>query len=179
MTLSPLALDVSPDLAQGQDPLAKIIETVGQLAAGQELLLIAPFEPVPLYEVLAQRGFAHTTQQAARSEWWVTFRPASASPAERAVHQPMNSNLHLTASPDTDAALAQQTIQLDTRGMEPPGPLLRILDTLKTLGAAQRLVAHIDREPLLLYPELVERGWTYEGASQPDGSFIIRIFRPR
>jgi hypothetical protein len=62
--------------------------------------------------------------------------------------------------------------------MEPPGPLLRILNMLETLGAGQRLIAHIDREPLLLYPELLERDWTYEGASQPDGSFIIQIFRP-
>lgn len=178
MTLSPLVLDVRPDLAQGQDPFAKIMETVGQLAAGQELLLIAPFEPVPLYEVLAQRGFAHATQQAARNEWRVTFRPASAPASEPEVSQQMNRNVHPTAAPDTDAAPAQQAIQLDTRGMDPPGPLLCILNTLETLGVGQRLIAHIDREPLLLYPELVERGWAYEGTSQPDGSFIIRISRP-
>jgi hypothetical protein len=62
--------------------------------------------------------------------------------------------------------------------MEPPGPLLLILNTLETLGAEQRLVAHIDREPLLLFPELLERGWAYEGAPQADGSYIIRIQRP-
>jgi uncharacterized protein (DUF2249 family) len=157
MALSPLILDVRPDLRQGHDPFAKIMQTVGQLAAEQELLLIAPFEPVPLYEVLAQRGFAHAAHQAAPSEWRVTFRPATAS------------------TPESES---QQTFQLDTRGMEPPEPLLRILNVLETLGAGQRLIAHIDREPLLLYPELVERGWAYEGASQPDGSFIIRISRP-
>lgn len=155
MALSPLVLDVRPDLRQGHDPFAKIMQTVGQLAAGQELLLIAPFEPVPLYEVLAQRGFAHAAYQVAPSEWRVTFRTATAATPE-----------------------AQQTFQLDTRGMEPPEPLLRILNMLETLGAGQRLIAHIDREPLLLYPELVEGGWAYEGASQPDGSFIIRISRP-
>ena len=157
MALSPLVLDVRPSLAEGQDPFASIMQAVGQLAADQELLLIAPFEPVPLYNVLAQRGFAYATQQAAPSEWRVTFRPATASIPE----------------PE-----AQQALQLDTRGLEPPEPLLRILHTLETLCAGQQLIAHIDREPLLLYPELVERGWAYEGASQPDGSFIIRIFRP-
>ena len=89
----------------------------------------------------------------------------------------MSSNPQPTTAPDTDTALAEPTIQFDTRGLEPPEPLLRILNMLETLGAGQRLIAHIDREPLLLYPELVERGWAYEGAMRPDGSFIIRIFR--
>ena len=77
-----------------------------------------------------------------------------------------------------DTTPLQHTIHLDTRGMEPPGPLVRILTTLETLGEGQSLVAHIDREPLLLFPELIERGWVYEGAPQTDGSFFIRIFRP-
>ena len=81
-------------------------------------------------------------------------------------------------SPREDTPSPQHTIQLDTRGMEPPGPLVLILNRLETLGADQSLVAHIDREPLLLFPELVERGWTYEGMPQADGSFIISISRP-
>ncbi len=178
MALSPLVLDVRPDLAEGQDPFAKIMQAVDQLSANQELLLIAPFEPVPLYSVLAQRGFTHSARQAAPGEWQVTFRLASAPAPGQKVQQQMPSNPPPTTAPDIGVAPAQQSIQLDTRGMEPPGPLLRILDTLEKLSAGQRLIAYIDREPLLLYPELVERGWAYEGAAQPDGSFIIRIYRP-
>lgn len=175
MGLSPLILDVRPDLAEGQDPFAKIMQAVGQLHAGQELLLIAPFEPVPLYSVLEQQGFAHHTEQQAPNEWRVTFRPAPVTTTE----QQANQQIGHTAHPGEEAPPSQHTIQLDTRGMEPPGPLVLILNRLETLGADQRLVAHIDREPLLLFPELVERGWAYEGASQPDGSFIISIARPR
>lgn len=178
MARSPLVLDVRPDLAEGHDPFARIMQTVEQLAADQELLLIAPFEPVPLYEVLAQRGFAHATRQAAPREWHVMFRSLAAVPAEPPANGQLPGHPQPTTAPEAAADLAEQTIQLDTRGMDPPGPLLRILNTLETLGAGQRLIAHIDREPLLLYPELLERGWAYDGASQPDGSFIIRIFRP-
>jgi uncharacterized protein (DUF2249 family) len=177
MGFSPLILDVRPDLNQGQDPFAKIMQAAGQISTGQELLLIAPFEPVPLYSVLEQQGFAHDTENAAPNEWRVTFRrTATAAPGPAA--QQMHGTAPLAPAQEGEASAAQQVIQLDTRGMEPPGPLVLILNRLETLGADQRLVAHIDREPLLLFPELVDRGWAYEGASQADGSFIISISRP-
>lgn len=177
MGFSPLILDVRPDLNQGQDPFAKIMQAVGKLSAGQELLLIAPFEPVPLYTVLEQQGFAHATENAAPDEWRVTFRPAPATASTQEAHQQIPGDHASADAAHKDAASVQQAIQLDTRGMEPPGPLVLILNRLETLGADQRLVAHIDREPLLLFPELVERGWAYEGAPQADGSFIISISR--
>ena len=177
MGFSPLVLDVRPDLNQGQDPFAKIMQAVGKLSAGQELLLIAPFEPVPLYTVLEQQGFAHATENAAPNEWRVTFRPAPATTPVQAIQQIPGDHASAAAA-HKDAAPTQQAIQLDTRGMEPPEPLVLILNRLETLGADQRLVAHIDREPLLLFPELVERGWAYEGAPLADGSFIISISRP-
>lgn len=179
MGFSPLILDVRPDLNQGQDPFAKIMQAVGQLSAGQELVLIAPFEPVPLYDVLKQQGFAHATENAAPNEWRVTFRPSPTPATEQAAHQQTPDNHSSAAAAHKDSAPVQQVIQLDTRGMEPPGPLVLILNRLETLGADQRLIAHIDREPLLLFPELLERGWAYEGAPQADGSFIISIARPR
>lgn len=179
MGLSPLILDVRPDLARGQDPFATIMQAVGHLRAGQELLLIAPFEPVPLYTVLEQRGFAHATEYTAPNEWRVTFHPAQAALSNGATSQRQTSAADPAAPSNADANPLQHTTQLDTRGMEPPGPLLLILNTLETLGATQSLVAHIDREPLLLFPELMERGWAYEGAPQPDGSYIIRIQRPQ
>ncbi len=177
MSLSPLILDVRPDLAEGQEPFSKIMQAVGQLHAGQELLLIASFEPVPLYSVLEHQGFTHQTEHAAPDEWRVTFHQTPAATTERAPQQQAGAP-HPAASPDADANSIQHTIQLDTRGMEPPGPLVLILNRLETLDADQSLVAHIDREPLLLFPELMERGWTYEGTRQTDGSYIICIQRP-
>jgi hypothetical protein len=71
------------------------------------------------------------------------------------------------------------TVRVDVRRLEPPEPLVRILATLESLDADQRLIASLDREPLLLFPHLTDRGWAYEGASQADGSFVITIYRPR
>ncbi|MBI4497874.1 MAG: DUF2249 domain-containing protein [Chloroflexi bacterium] len=74
-------LDVREDLRQGQEPFQKIMATVAGLAPGEELELIAPFEPLPLYVVLERRGFTHEAQQTPDGSWRVIFRSAAESRA--------------------------------------------------------------------------------------------------
>jgi len=66
-------LDVRSDLERGDEPFVRIMETAVQIAPGESFLLIAPFEPVPLYDVLGQRGFQHETSKVAANEWAVRF----------------------------------------------------------------------------------------------------------
>jgi hypothetical protein len=68
-------------------------------------------------------------------------------------------------------------IVLDNRGLEPPEPLVRILEALNELGEGCVLESQLDREPLLLYPQLEQRGFLYETATADDGSVVIRIWR--
>lgn len=66
-------------------------------------------------------------------------------------------------------------IQLDNRGLQPPEPMVRILEAIGGLAIDDRLVVLMDREPLLLYPELERRGfaWTFDdGAEQ-----VLTVFR--
>jgi uncharacterized protein (DUF2249 family) len=43
------------------EPFDPIMDALADLAPGERLLLRAGFEPVPLYDVLASRGFDHET----------------------------------------------------------------------------------------------------------------------
>jgi uncharacterized protein DUF2249 len=36
-------------------------------------VILAPFEPIPLYDVLGARGFSHETAMVADDEWVVRF----------------------------------------------------------------------------------------------------------
>jgi len=45
-------LDVREEIRQGREPFSKIMETVAALQPDQGFLLIAPFEPVPLFSGL-------------------------------------------------------------------------------------------------------------------------------
>lgn len=67
------------------------------------------------------------------------------------------------------------TIELDNRGLQPPEPMVRILAALKELGDGDELFAHMDREPMLLYPELERRGFAWDFAETGDGySLTVR-----
>ncbi|WP_052891021.1 DUF2249 domain-containing protein [Thermogemmatispora carboxidivorans] len=66
-------LDVRPDLERGDEPFVRIMEAATPLKIGETLVIVAPFEPVPLYEVLGGRGFSHETLCLAPDEWVVRF----------------------------------------------------------------------------------------------------------
>lgn len=66
-------LDVRPELEQGGEPFVRIMEAASSIKPGEQLVIVAPFEPVPLYAVLEARGFAHETEQVAADEWTVCF----------------------------------------------------------------------------------------------------------
>jgi uncharacterized protein (DUF2249 family) len=71
--LGTITLDVRPILARGDEPFVPIMEAAASVKAGETLVIIVPFEPVPLYGVLGAQGFAHETRQAAAGEWVVRF----------------------------------------------------------------------------------------------------------
>jgi len=54
-------LDVRDDLRAGREPLARILATAEALPAGGVLHLRAPFQPTPLFTVLARLGYAFHT----------------------------------------------------------------------------------------------------------------------
>jgi uncharacterized protein (DUF2249 family) len=72
---SPLELDVRPLFAAGRPPMAAILNAVNRLQPGQALRLIAPLEPVPLYQMLGQRGYTAQPQQRDDGNWEILFSP--------------------------------------------------------------------------------------------------------
>jgi len=145
-----LTLDVREELRRGGEPLSRILQAVKELGPGQSLRLLATFEPLPLYAVLGSKGFGHSAKRLAEGDWEVTFT-AGAAPAGR--------SSSAKASSDASAAgWPKPSIYLDNRGLEPPAPLVRILDALERLSAGEVLEAFNERDPVFLYPELQARG---------------------
>lgn len=65
---------------------------------------------------------------------------------------------------------------LDVRGLPPPQPLLAILRQIDGQGHDGRpVVVHHDRDPVLLYPELAERGWQAEPLEGDAGEVRLRL----
>ncbi|WBY03226.1 DUF2249 domain-containing protein [Ramlibacter tataouinensis] len=62
---------------------------------------------------------------------------------------------------------------LDVRGLPPPQPLVIILRWLQQGARRAPLLVHLERDPVMLYPELAEIGW--EGVRQPGAPGDVRL----
>jgi uncharacterized protein (DUF2249 family) len=148
------------------------MSAVSTLKPGQTLRLLAPFEPIPLFGVLAKQGFSHTAQRADTGDWEVLFkREAAAAPTDEAASQKSACSCGCCESS------AAQKIELDVRGLEPPQPMVAILEALTSLPPGAELRALTNRRPVHLYPRLEERGFIAETEELENGSFITHIRR--
>lgn len=169
MSSQTVTLDVRQDIRDGREPFTKIMSAVAQLQSDENLLLIAPFEPQPLFAVLGKQGFAHTTRQVQSGDWEVLFTRSRTASGPSKNSMPNRVNAASVKIPNG------QIIDVDARGLEPPQPLVKILETLASLPAGTELRARTDRRPVHLYAQLEERGFSGETEEQNDGSFITKI----
>lgn len=158
-----VTLDVRRYVYHGQEPFGEIMNTVAQLAPGQKLLLLAPFEPAPLFRVMAARGFTHTAEQAPSGHWEVLFEHDGESAPE--------------GGGEAASRAEARGIEIDARGLEPPMPMVRILETIEALSDETLVIARTDRRPFFLLEELPRRGFAGETEEAPDGSYITHIRR--
>lgn len=151
-----VTLDVRPILASGQEPFAAVMQAAEALGPGETLRLIAPFRPVPLMSLLRNRGFTLAETALEGEVWQVDFQPAPGA---------------LTAGSSLDAAdwPAPRRL-LDLTGIEPPGPMRRLLAEIEAAPAGEVIFALLDREPLSLLPQLRAQGHAWVGNYAADAS---------
>jgi uncharacterized protein (DUF2249 family) len=156
-------MDVRADIRGGERPLARIIAAVEALAGDQVLVLRAPFEPIPLYDVLGKRGFAHWTERRAADDWSIEFYRDATTPDSRPLVE-----APVTGSPGR--------VVLDVRGLEPPHPMMRVLAAIDRLDPGAVLEVRHDRRPVFLYPQLDDRGFAHE-TDEPEPGLVRIVIR--
>ena len=153
-------VDVCPILREGGEPFSVVMAALDRLDPGQGLRLYATFKPVPLFAVMADRGFAHSEQPLAGGEWEVLFAPADTKPKQ----------VTAVASTSGFDNWPEPAVRLDNRDLEPPEPMVRILAAADKLGPGETLSALLRREPVFLFPQLEKRGFRWLGGFTPDGA---------
>lgn len=161
----PFVLDVRPLFERGESPCGPIDEAAARVSDGQSFVLLAPFEPKPLFAKLGREGFSHKSERQADGSWRVVFCRDGKAEA--------NTPLVTTTAPVVGAS---DTVVVDTRGLEPPEPLVRTLNELEKLPKSGRLLMRSDRRPMHLFTELEARGFLYDCTEQEDHSFITEIW---
>jgi uncharacterized protein (DUF2249 family) len=170
-TLSP---QTSPDAVldvrdlpcrQRHDMIFRLWES---LRVGEALVIVNDHDPVPLYyQVTAQYPDAFTWAYLETGPEVFRVRLERT----RSTGEPMD------AGPAKGVRRSGPPAEVDCRGLEPPEPLLRILNSAEALRAGQGLDARTDRKPMHLFAELERRGLSYSVESVTDGSWLTRIRR--
>jgi uncharacterized protein (DUF2249 family) len=79
----------------------------------------------------------------------------------------------VTASGDS----TEFCLVVDARGLEPPEPMVRVLESLDQLPFGERLLLLIHREPRPLMRVLDQNGYDARCACDPDGTFRVVIWQ--
>ena len=152
-----LDLDVRPILRDGGEPFSVIMAALAKLEPAQGIRLYATFKPIPLFAVMAEKGFSHAETELEGGEWEVLFTPAGTqAPPTSSSAQPTD------AWPDP-------VVRLDSRDLDPPEPMVRILAATEKMASGEVLSALLCREPIFLFPELAKRGHSWRGGFEADG----------
>ncbi len=161
-------LDVRPMLRAGEEPFQAIMDAVGALAPGESLRLIAPFRPVPLFAVMANRGFSASDRALDGGDWEVLFSPVAGMQAEVGL---------ATGSSPSALSWGDPIEELNLVDLEPPEPMVRILEALEDLKPGDVLFALLAREPVFLFPELAKRQHEWAGNFDASGTAYRLLVR--
>lgn len=145
-------LDVRPILEGGGEPFPAIMAAAKEVEPGERLVLEVPFEPIPLYRVLAKQGFSAWCEQLGEEHYRAHFyRQGGGKEAE------IPTSAALTEA-DWQAYQAEVFIE---ENLEPPLPMMRVLEVLATLRPGEKLLVHHVRRPVHLLARLAEEGHAY------------------
>lgn len=171
-----LELDVRAFQERGEEPFGAIMGAARETPTGSMFLLRNTFEPVPLYDVLAMRGFEHWTQMDAADDWRIWFfnsgTPRKAAPTPKpAPVAPPEQAAEAWSRPDA-------IVTIDVSELVPPEPMIKILETLESLPAGASLLVHHLRRPMHLYPQLDAMGYRHDTREIAPDRIEVLIEKP-
>lgn len=150
-------LDARPYQERGEEPFSAIMAAVRDVKPHEVFLLRNTFEPVPLYDVLGQRGFEHWAVEVEPGQWEVRFYNSGKS-----VRHKITEDLEPDPEPDTgDWSQADATVEIDVSELVPPEPMVKILAALEVLQPGGKLYVQHLRKPMFLYPRLDKLGYLH------------------
>lgn len=174
-----VVFDVRP--IPGRVKHTQIFDRWINLPVGEFFVLLNDHDPVPLkyqFEAEFQGAFTWDYLERGPEEYRVKITKLKALEGNP-VAPTGGCGSHAT-KPKTEAPAAVvsgEFLVVDVRGLEPPEPLVRILDALETLPAGTKLRAVTDREPCHLFGEAKQRGFSTDCKEQSDGSWFTILAR--
>ncbi len=151
-----LILDVRPDIEAGNDPFKRIMSSIKDLNEGDVLKVINSFEPIPLINLLRQKGFSSEVNRPEPGVVVTYFRKGekAETPDENQAPPPHKDDFDKAVQ-----SFGDHLKIIDVRMMEMPEPMVTILSALETLPQNHGLLVHHKKYPKFLLSELATRNY--------------------
>lgn len=176
--------------ARGEDPFFTVMDAARGVAEGQAFRLRNTFAPVPLFGVLANKGFAHWAEELGPQDWLITFYREHAVATEQdaddthpkgatrpanvpSVAPPPAASTAARGAPERDTAAmlaadappsedqVDAVVTITPEDLTPPLPMQLVLEGLAPVAAGGLLLVHHLRTPPHLMAKLEQQGHAY------------------
>lgn len=136
-------------IAEGNDPFETVVAAYDRLTSGESMILVAPFMPAPLVSFLERRGGKTAVLQNERGLVKISVLSWKRNTAANGI-----------------CPVIAETGALDLRGLEPPEPMVRILEAIEAAKAGGQVKALLSRRPGHLVDMLTRRGFPVQLTSE-------------
>jgi len=172
--LETVILDVRPILDGGVDPFKEIMKTLEGMNDEQQLLIINTFEPIPLLNILKDKGYNYETT---RPEDGVVH--TLLYKVENKVETPKAAKADKKewSFEDAENHFKGQMVEVDVRELEMPMPMVTILEEVENISDTNALFVHHKKLPQYLIPELENRGFIFVSNEIDEQNIKLIIFK--
>jgi uncharacterized protein (DUF2249 family) len=166
-------LDVRPSLEKGIDPFNEIMSQLKKMDDEDTLKIINTFEPIPLLNLLKEKGYVYETE---RPEQGLVYTYLEKAEGEKDQTEERTEKPELLFE-EIEKQYSGHLKEIDVRDLEMPLPMVTILEEVEKLSEGQGLYVHHKRLPQYLLPELENRGFKWVSKEEDKDNVKLIIFK--
>jgi uncharacterized protein (DUF2249 family)/predicted HTH domain antitoxin len=167
-------IDVRATIKSGADPFSDIMSALKALKEDEVLKLINVFEPIPIINVLKEKGYKAWTTKIGAEEYHTFFKKeVSDSHQEIVEKMPFSKG----SFEEKLVSYGANVREIDVRLLEMPEPMVTILKEVELLPEDYILLVNHKKVPQFLLPELKTRNYTWMHQEVDDSLTKLLIFK--
>jgi len=172
--LKQIRLDVRPILESGEDPFNKIMAQLKTMTAQEALLIINTFEPIPLLNILKDKGYSYNTTRPREGEVHTLLHKTH---EEKEESVKVKTDLQQLSFSEIELNFKGRMSEVDVRDLEMPMPMVTILEAIEKVGEHEALFVHHKKLPQYLIPELENRDFSFVSNEIDENNIKLIIFK--
>lgn len=167
-------LDVRPTINAGADPFSEIMGTLKEMKDDETLKLINIFEPIPIIQILNDKGYKTWVDKISENEYNTYFtKNTSTSHRKIVAEMPISEG----SFDEKLVSFGGNVKEIDVRLLEMPEPMVTILKELETLPENHVLLVNHKKVPQFLLPELKTRNFVWMNKEIDPNYTLLLIFK--